>query len=161
LALGGLTPPRPGSGAPPVRAAAPPAGGDGVPRGTLGGTGLAGSAYSSARSAAVDCPAYVAAPEVHRPTYVQGGGQPGHRSAWTDEAVNAAAGGFFRDTLGTLDAALLRPRHDGFLGFQATAGDLVHGWLRSGGDPGRVLAGMDAAVPAWVALRCRWPSWSR
>jgi multiple sugar transport system substrate-binding protein len=49
----------------------------------------------------------VADSEVQRTVYV-GGGQPGHRSAWTDEAVNAAAGGFFSNTLGTLDAALLR-----------------------------------------------------
>ena len=106
------------------------------------------SAHSAARAAAVDYAAYVAGPEVQRTLYVQGGGQPGHRSAWTDVAVNAAAGGFFRDTLGTLDAALLRPRHDGFLGFQAAAGGLVHGWLRSGGDPDRVLAGLDAAWQA-------------
>src|SRR4029450_8527321 len=49
------------------------------------------------------------------------------------------------DTLGALDVALLRPRHDGFLGFQATAGDLVHGWLRDGGDPARGPAGRGAA----------------
>jgi multiple sugar transport system substrate-binding protein len=148
LAFGYVNYARPGFRDHPVLAAAPPAGGDGVPRGTLGGTGLAVSAHSSARAAAVDYAAYVARPEVQRTIYVQGGGQPGHRSAWTDEAVNAAAGGFFRATLGTLDAALPRPRHDGFLGFQATAGDLVHGWLRSGGDPDRVLAGLDAAWQA-------------
>ena len=68
----------------------------------------------------------MARPEVQRTIYVQGGGQPGHRSAWTDEAVNAAAGGFFRATLGTLDAALPRPRHDGFLGFQDAAWQASH-----------------------------------
>jgi multiple sugar transport system substrate-binding protein len=59
--------------------------------------------------------------------------------------VNGAASGFFRDTLGALDAAFLRPRHDGYLAFQEAAGDLVHGYLRSGGDPDQVLAAMDAA----------------
>ena len=148
LAFGYVNYARPGFRDRPVLAAAPPAGGDGVPRGTLGGAGLAVSASSAAVAEAVAYAAYVADPEVQRTVYVQGGGQPGHRSAWTDEAVNAAAGGFFRDTLGTLDAALLRPRHDGFLGFQAAAGDLVHGWLRSGGDPDRVLADLDAAYEA-------------
>jgi multiple sugar transport system substrate-binding protein len=138
LAFGYVNYARPGFRDHPVLAAPPPAGGDGVPRGTLGGAGLAVSAHSAAVA------------EVQRTLYVQGGGQPGHRSAWTDEAVNAAAGGFFRDTLGTLDAALLRPRHDGFLGFQAAAGDLVHGFLRGGGDPDRVLAGLEAA---WQASR--------
>src|ERR687894_260452 len=76
-----------------VLAAPPPAGNDGVPRGTLGGAGLAVSAASA----------------------------------------------FFRDTLRALDAAVLRPRHDGFLTFQETAGDLLHRHLRLGGDPDRVL----------------------
>ncbi|HJT99653.1 MAG TPA: carbohydrate ABC transporter substrate-binding protein, partial [Actinomycetes bacterium] len=145
LAFGYVNYARPGFRDHPVLAAAPPAGGDGVPRGTLGGAGLAVSAHSAAVAEAAAYAAYVADPEVQRTVYVQGGGQPGHRSAWTDEAVNAASNGFFRDTLGTLDAALLRPRHDGFLGFQAAAGDLVHGWLRDGGDPDRVLADLDAA----------------
>ena len=118
---------------------------DGVPRGTLGGAGLAVSAHSAAVADAVAYAAYVADPVVQRTVYFEGGGQPGHRSAWTDEAVNAAASGFFHNTLGALDAALLRPRHDGFLAFQETAGDLVHAHLRDGGDPDRVLACIDAA----------------
>jgi multiple sugar transport system substrate-binding protein len=133
-----------------VLAAPPPAGNDGVPRGTLGGAGLAVSASSAAVAEAVGYAAFVARPEVQRTVYFEAGGQPGHRSAWTDEAVNAAASGFFRDTLGALDAAVLRPRHDGFLAFQETAGDLVHRYLRHGGDPDRVLAAMDAA---WTASR--------
>jgi multiple sugar transport system substrate-binding protein len=131
-----------------VLAAPPPAGGDGVPRGTLGGAGLAVSAHSEAVDEAVRYAAYVADPAVQRTSYFEAGGQPGHRSAWTDEAVNGAASGFFRDTLVALDAALLRPRHDGFLAFQEAAGTLVHGHLRHGGDPDRVLAAMDAAWEA-------------
>jgi multiple sugar transport system substrate-binding protein len=131
-----------------VLAAPPPAGNDGVPRGTLGGAGLAVSAHSAAVADAVGYAAWVARPEVQRTRYFEAGGQPGHRSAWTDDAVNAAASGFFRDTLGALDAAVLRPRHDGFLAFQELAGDLVHGHLRHGGDPDRVLAALDAAWQA-------------
>ena len=127
-----------------VLAASPPAGGDGVPRGTLGGAGLAVSASSAAVAEAVGYAAFVARPEVQRTVYFEAGGQPGHRSAWTDEAVNAAASGFFRDTLGAVDAAFLRPRHDGYLAFQEAAGDLLHGYLRHGGDPDQVLAAMDA-----------------
>jgi multiple sugar transport system substrate-binding protein len=155
LAFGYVSYARPGFRDHPVLAAPPPAGGDGVPRGTLGGAGLAVSASSAAIPEAVAYAAYVAAPEVQRTVYFQGGGQPGHRSAWTDEAVNAAASGFFRDTLGALDAALLRPRHDGFLAFQAAAGDLVHGFLRDGGDPDRVLAGLDAAWRASLSEHAR------
>jgi multiple sugar transport system substrate-binding protein len=128
-----------------VLAAPPPAGDDGVPRGTLGGAGLAVSARSRAVEEAVRYAAFVAGPDTQRTIYFEAGGQPGHRAAWTDQAVNAAAGGFFRDTLAALDAALLRPRHDGFLAFQETAGDLVRGRLLQGGDPAPVLEAMDAA----------------
>ena len=148
LAFGYANYARPGFREHPVLAAPPPAGGDGVPRGTLGGAGLAVSASSAAVDEAVAYAAYVADPVVQRTVYFAGGGQPGHRSAWTDEAVNAATGGFFHDTLAAVDAALLRPRHDGFLAFQAAAGDLVHGHLRAGGDPDLVLAAIDAAWEA-------------
>jgi multiple sugar transport system substrate-binding protein len=148
LAFGYANYARPGFREHPVLAAPPPAGGDGVPRGTLGGAGLAVSASSSAVAEAVRYAAYVADPVIQRTVYFAGGGQPGHRSAWTDEAVNAAASGFFADTLGALDAALLRPRYDGFLAFQEAAGDLVHEHLRSGGDADRALAGIEAAYQA-------------
>jgi multiple sugar transport system substrate-binding protein len=145
LAFGDANYARPGFRDHLVLAAPPPAGGDGVPRGTLGGAGLAVSAASEAVAEAVRYAEYVAGPKVQRTVYFPAGGQPGHRSAWTDEAVNAAASGFFHDTLGALDAAFLRPRHDGYLAFQEAAGDLVHGYLRHGGDPDQVLAAMDAA----------------
>jgi multiple sugar transport system substrate-binding protein len=148
LAFGYANYARPGFREHRVLAAPPPAGGDGVPRGTLGGAGLAVSAHSPAVAEAVRYAAFVADPEVQRTVYFAGGGQPGHRSAWTDEAVNAAAAGFFRATLAAVDAALLRPRHDGYLAFQERAGELVHGHLRAGGDPDRVLAALDAAWQA-------------
>jgi multiple sugar transport system substrate-binding protein len=121
-----------------------PAGGDGVPRGTLGGAGLAVSSLSSHVEDACAYAAFVASPEVQRGVYVEGGGQPGHRAAWTDDRVNHGAGNFFADTLPALDSAFLRPRHDGFLTFQRAAGDVVHAWLREGGDAGVVLDTVDA-----------------
>ena len=136
-----------------VFAAPPPAGDDGVPRGTLGGAGLAVSARSRAVEEAVRYAAFVAGPDTQRTVYFQAGGQPGHRSAWTDPAVNAASGGFFEGTLDAADAALLRPRHDGFLGFQDAAGALVHGHLRAGEDPGPVLEAIEAAWAAAAAGR--------
>ena len=36
------------------------------------------------------------------------GGQPGHRQAWLDTALNRACGNFFLDTLPTVDEAYLR-----------------------------------------------------
>jgi multiple sugar transport system substrate-binding protein len=151
LAFGYANYARPGFRRHLVLAAPPPAGDDGVPRGTLGGAGLAVSAHSAAPAEAAAYAAFVADPDTQRTVYFQAGGQPGHRAAWTDPAVNAAASGFFRDTLPALDAALLRPRHHGFLAFQQAAGELVHRHLRHGGDPDAVLLAMDAAYQGSVA----------
>jgi multiple sugar transport system substrate-binding protein len=85
---------------------------------------------------------------VQRGPYVDGGGQPGHRSAWTDERANAATGGFFADTLAAVDAAFLRPRHDGFLSFQDEAGRAVHAVLRGELPPASALRRLDAAYRA-------------
>ncbi len=131
-----------------VRFAAGPAGADGVPRGTLGGAGLAVSAYSGAVDEAVGYAVFVADAPTQRGVYFEGGGQPGHRSAWTDPDVNAASGGFFLDTLPAVDAAYLRPRYDGFLAFQDEAGALVHAYLRSPEDADATIDRLDSAYRA-------------
>jgi multiple sugar transport system substrate-binding protein len=136
-----------------VRAGPPPAGEDGVPRGTLGGAGLAVSSESRAVDEAVAFAAFVADPEIQRGPYFEGGGQPGHRTAWTDPGLNASASGFFRETLEAVEAAYLRPRYDGFVGFQRAAGALVHGFLRDHSDPRATLSGIDDAHRASMASR--------
>lgn len=87
----------------------------------LGGTGIAVSAFSASPDAAIDYAYWVAAGETQRTLYAASGGQPGHADAWRDEAVNENAGGFYRDTLATLEGAWVRPRHDGYMAFQDTA----------------------------------------
>ena len=81
--------------------------------------------------------------DVQRGAYVEGGGQPGHRAAWTDDEIDGAANGFFSSTLEALDRAYLRPRFDGFLSFQDAAGDVIHTFVRNGGDPDAVLDRID------------------
>ena len=131
-----------------VRAARSPAGPDGVPRGTLGGAGLAVSVHSNAVEESVRYAAFVARPDIQCTAYFEGGGQPGHRSAWEDDGVNAASAGFFAETLGALDAAYLRPRYDGFLRFQEAGGELVHAFLVECGDEGDVLDRLNRAYRA-------------
>jgi multiple sugar transport system substrate-binding protein len=136
-----------------LRFTASPAGAAGIPSGTLGGAGLAVSASSAHAEAACAYAAFTAAPDVQRTIYVDGGGQPGHRAAWTDPSLNASTGGFFADTLDALDAAYLRPRYDGFLMFQEEAGALVHGHLGDGGDADAVLDALDASYRASLDRR--------
>jgi multiple sugar transport system substrate-binding protein len=107
---------------------------DGVPRGTLGGAGIAVSAHSRDRAAACALAAHTASGPIQRGVYFRGGGQPGHRSAWTSPEVNAAAPGFFAATLPSLDRATLRPRYDGFLTWQERAGMAIHRHLAGAGE---------------------------
>jgi multiple sugar transport system substrate-binding protein len=126
-----------------VRFAPGPSGDDGVPRGTLGGAGLAVSAHSRSAGAAIEYARFVAGAKTQRTVFFEGGGQPGHRAAWTDPAVNASSSGFFADTLPALDAAWLRPRYDGVLEFQERGGELINSWLRDGGEANAVLDALD------------------
>ncbi|MCC6367335.1 MAG: extracellular solute-binding protein [Bryobacterales bacterium] len=113
-------------------------------RSTLGGAGLAISARCRHPEQAAAYARFTAAAGLQRTLYFQSGGQPGHRSAWTDREVNRASGDFFLNTLETLDSAWLRPRFNGYLRFQDAAAPVVHEYLRSGGDTGRVMERLDA-----------------
>ena len=100
---------------------------DGTPlRSTLGGAGLAVSARTKHPEEAAAYAAFTGTPDTQRGIYFASGGQPGHRSAWLDEGVNAASNGFFRDTLDTLDNALLRPAYPGYMHFQDNGSPIAH-----------------------------------
>ena len=125
---------RPGFAAHVVRFANTVTLGEGKPlRTVLGGTGLAISAQCSNVGAALDYLMYVAGEECQRTLYGLSGGQPAHRQAWLDETLNRVTNGFFRDTLACLDAAIMRPRYDGYIGLQGQAGHPIVDFLRSGG----------------------------
>jgi multiple sugar transport system substrate-binding protein len=107
--------------------------GHGVCRSTLGGAGLAISHHAEARDVAARYVVFVASEDTQKGIYFDAGGQPGHRAAWLDAEVNWKSGGFFEKTLDTLGAAYLRPRFDGYLWFQESAGQIVHKYLAGGG----------------------------
>ncbi len=99
-------------------------------RTTLGGTGLAVSALRPHRAAALAYAEFTASAAVQRTLFTAAGGQPGHRTAWLDPLNNAQSGDYFLKTLPVLDRAFLRPRHDGYMGFQEQGGPVVHAALR-------------------------------
>jgi multiple sugar transport system substrate-binding protein len=115
-----------------------------VPRGAiLGGAGLAISSGTKHPEIACDYAAFVASADVQRGMYFVAGGQPGHRAAWLDDAVNAASSDFFMDTLATLDYAALRPRYHGWIGMQDSACQILHAFLLENGDVERTLDQLD------------------
>jgi multiple sugar transport system substrate-binding protein len=118
----------------------PVVGGDGPVGSALGGTGIAVSAFSTEREAAIDFAYWIASGDVQRGPYAAAGGQPGHAAAWEDDAINAATGNFYRDTRATLEGAWVRPRHDGYMTFQQQASDRINEGLAGRQDAAQVVA---------------------
>ncbi len=98
---------------------------------TLGGTGIAVSAFSEHVTEAIDYAYWVASGEVQASLYAVSGGQPGYATAWEADAVNAATDDFYAATRQTLERAYMRPRHRGYMGFQQKASDRLDAGLRS------------------------------
>lgn len=124
----------------------------GIPAGSvLGGTGIAVSRRSSSIAAACNYAAFVASPDVQRGLYFTSGGQPGHRAAWLDPAVNGASNDFFARTLRTMELSFLRPRlaeEPGFLGHQARVGETLVRTLQRGDSSSEIATELDAV--RWV-----------
>ena len=121
------------------------AGGKGPLGAALGGTGIAVSAYSKDVDAALDYAFWVAGAAVQKTLYTQNGGQAGNLDAWQDDAVNAPVHGFYRHTLATLEQSWIRPRHDGYMTFQALGSEILEAGLRNGKDAGEIIDRMNAA----------------
>lgn len=117
----------------------------------LGGAGLAISAQCKEVSIAVAYAEWVAGAECQRTLYVQSGGQPGNRSAWTDPDVNAMSSRFFEATLPTLDLAYLRPRFPGFVEFQTEASGLISNFLRERAGSAETLRLLNECYTKWRA----------
>ena len=112
-------------------------------RTTIGGTGISVSAFSDHKDVAVDFAAMVTSGECQRTMYVQHGGQPGHRSAWTDASANHLTNYFFTQVLPVMDNGYMRPRYNGYLHFQDHAGDPLQDCLEYDGDPSKALREMN------------------
>lgn len=111
---------------------APTAGGVGVPGSTFGSTGLAVSRRATITPALLDHIRWLMSEETQRRFIPDHEGQPSSRAAWNDAQVNTAWGNFYLDTAATLEAAWVRPRHDGYIAFQSEASALLRDDLAGG-----------------------------
>lgn len=110
----------------------------------LGGTGITVSAFSAHRAKAIDFAYWIASGDIQRGLYAEAGGQPGHADAWEDEAVNAATSDFYVATRMTLEAAWVRPRHNGYMAFQQSASDRINQGLQIWHNTGSVIDDLNA-----------------
>jgi multiple sugar transport system substrate-binding protein len=122
-------------------------------RTTIGGTGLSVSAFSKHQEAAIDFASIVVSGECQRTLYVQHGGQPGHRSAWTDPEANRLTHDFFSQVLPVMDNGYMRPRYDGYLHFQDHAGMPLQKCLMEEGDPEVALNEMNSIYQQSLQLK--------
>ncbi|TCM52178.1 carbohydrate ABC transporter substrate-binding protein (CUT1 family) [Rhizobium sp. PP-F2F-G48] len=104
----------------------PSAGHEGPVGSAIGGTGIAVSAFSTSPEEALDFAYWIASGDVQKGHYAASSGQPGHAAAWEDETVNAATADFYHATRATLEAAWVRPRHDGYMPFQQAASETIN-----------------------------------
>jgi multiple sugar transport system substrate-binding protein len=116
-----------------------PAGPDGRIGSTLGGTGIGVSKRCTVTLELIDHLRWLMSEPIQRGFIPQHEGQPALRSAWADDAINAATGGFFAATLATVESALLRPRHDGAIAFQTAASTRLRAGLLDGDAANAVL----------------------
>jgi multiple sugar transport system substrate-binding protein len=112
---------------------------NGPGRSTLGGTGLAVSARCTHKQAALSYARFVTSSECQRTLYPYSGGQPAHRSAWTDDLLNHHCADFFRMTIAAVERAYVRPRYDGYIPFQDKAGILLYEFLQKEDDARRSI----------------------
>ncbi len=111
---------------------------------TLGGTGLAISAQTKHREAALAYARFVADGATQTGIYTAGGGQPAHRRAWLDAENNRQTGNFFTGTLPVIEHAYMRPRFDGYIDFQIKAPVHVVAALRCEITPQQALNKLNA-----------------
>ncbi len=123
----------------------------GVAGSALGGTGLAVSASSAAPDVAAAFAFFAASEAVQKTLYAAHSGQPGHRAAWLDPAVNAASADFYLETFATLSQAWLRPRHAGYIGFQHAGSQILDGFLHGDLSTASALRDLDDAFDASFA----------
>jgi multiple sugar transport system substrate-binding protein len=106
---------------------------------TIGGTGLAVSASGKHKALAVKYAAAIVSAQCQSTFYVEHGGQPGHKAAWTSKSANQLCNNFFQNMLPVMENGFVRPRYNGYLHFQDHAGDPIHQFLLHGGVPWHVL----------------------
>jgi multiple sugar transport system substrate-binding protein len=96
---------------------------------TIGGTGLAISAYCPAPEAA-RAYARFAASAVAQLDFARNHGQPARIEVFADATIDRAFGNCFSATRATLETSWIRPRYAGYLGFQERSGQLIESHLR-------------------------------
>lgn len=105
---------------------------DGPPGTILGGTGIAISTRCEMTDDLRDHLLWLMSADVQAGFIPRNAGQPSSRAAWLHTDVNAAVGNFYGNTTESLEAAAIRPRHNGYIAFQSAASELLRNGFENG-----------------------------
>jgi multiple sugar transport system substrate-binding protein len=111
---------------------------------TLGGTGIAITRRCAREPALAAHLAWLLDAGTQVSFSARHEGQPAARRAWTDAALDVSSGGFYSGTLRTTEAAWVRPRFPGYIGFQARASDEIRRGLAERVPAGRLFDRLSA-----------------
>lgn len=114
---------------------------------TVGGTGLGISANCRDLDAAAAYARFAGEASTQL-AFARHHGQPARIEAWRDAGIDRRFGHCFSATRATMEAAWTRPRHAGYLAFQASGGDLIERHLRGTISETDVLASLLRAYEA-------------
>jgi multiple sugar transport system substrate-binding protein len=103
----------------------PAAGKTGCNGSTLGGVGIGLSVNTKHKKEALDYMSWITSADCQKTLYTYSGGQAANVEAWNDDAANFITNNFYKKTKDTLEQSFVRPRYDGFHGFQSIAGRIL------------------------------------
>ena len=134
---------------------APSAAAGGRPGSTLGGTGIGISTRCEVTSGLVAHLRWLLGDDAQRHFIPAHDGQPSRRRAWHDDRVNAAWGGFYRDTARTLETAYVRPRYAGYIAWQTQMSAYLRDALAGGTPAPAVITHLNDTHAARIGERER------
>ena len=111
----------------------------------LGGTGIGISRRCVPDQRLIDHLVWLLRTETQTGFIAANDGQPSARAAWRDVEVNRPVGGFYCNTIDTLEHAAVRPRHHGYIKFQAEASELLRQALAEQQSPQHVCIRLQTA----------------
>jgi multiple sugar transport system substrate-binding protein len=132
----------------PLKFANVPAGPDGLLGSVLGGTGIGISKRCIVDDHLRDHLRHLMSLQTQKDFIPSADGQPSAREAWHTPAVNAKWNDFFEGTSKTLEEALVRPRHPGYVPFQDKASAIVRTALDGKHSASQVINAIQALYEA-------------
>jgi multiple sugar transport system substrate-binding protein len=112
----------------------------------LGGTGLAVSAATKHKEAAIAFTRFCLSAPAQERIIPEHHGQPALASAWEDADNDARFGKYFTRVRASIETAWIRPRRPRYIRFQAEAGRLVESYCRRLSDQSSTIAAIGQAA---------------